>query len=77
MLDSPLLRCVDRPIVVELLKHFRVVISLAKEVLVHQSDVCSRVYLLKQGSLQASGVDRGADKPDAARNQSNVARNNK
>ena len=56
--DSPLLRIIDKPCLHELLKMVKVVISMQKETLVNQSDLCQRVYILRQGSLQASATEK-------------------
>lgn len=56
--ESPMLRQIDNPVLNELLKYMKVVISLQRETLIHQSDPCTRVYFLRAGSLQASASDR-------------------
>lgn len=56
--DSPLLRVFETPVVHELLRYFKLVVSLQKETLINQSDPCTRFYLLRAGSLQASATDK-------------------
>jgi len=61
VLDSPLMRVIARPIVSEVLRYLKVCISLPKEVLIHASDVTNRLYMLKQGSLQAQATEAPPD----------------
>lgn len=56
--ESPLLKVIDAPVLHELLKYVKVVVSLQKETLIHQSDPCTRVYILRGGSLQLSATDK-------------------
>lgn len=55
---SPLLRMLEQPVLHELLKFVKVVISLQKETLINQADPCTRLYILRQGSLQAAAAAR-------------------
>ena len=56
--ESNLLKAIEKPVLHELLKYVKVVVSLQKETLVHQSDPCTRMYIMRAGSLQASATDK-------------------
>jgi len=46
------------PVLHELLRYFKVVVSLQKETLINQCDPCTRMYILRAGSLQAAATDK-------------------
>jgi hypothetical protein len=56
--ESPMLKLVETPVLHEMLRHMKVVVSLQKETLINQNDPCTRVYILRAGSLQASATDK-------------------
>ena len=56
--ESPLLRVFEVPVLHELLRYVKTVVSLQKETLINQSDPCTRMYILRAGSLQASATER-------------------
>jgi len=56
--ESPLLKLIETPVLHELLKYVKMMVSLQKETLVNQSDPCTRLYILRSGSLQASATDK-------------------
>jgi len=57
ILASPFLKIIEKPVLAELCKFLKVVISLQKETLINQADPCTRLYILRSGSLQASASD--------------------
>ena len=58
MQESPLLRVFEVPVLHELLRYVKTVVSLQKETLINQSDPCTRMYILRAGSLQAAATER-------------------
>ena len=56
--ESPLLKLIETPVLHELLKYVKMMVSLQKETLINQSDPCTRLYILRSGSLQASATDK-------------------
>lgn len=55
---SSILRIIEKPVLVDVLRYMKVVVSLQKETLINQHDPCTRLYILRQGNLQASASDR-------------------
>ena len=79
--ESPFLKCIDTPVLHELLKYVKTVISLQKETVINQSDPCTRLYILRTGSLQASATDKlmkqatgGGDPPEERKTKGKMAK---